>query len=427
MGLEHVADRYPSQLSGGMKQRVAIARVLANNANVLLMDEPFGALDALTREQLQRELLQIWARTRVTVIFVTHSVEEAALLADRVLVMSAGPGRIENDIAIELPRPRDVSSPEFNAVRRDVARRLTSHIRAARVSNRRTLPDGASSVQRCKRSLPRHGPSGARCRLQQQRRGRRQPAMACALAANVARSCGAGRQRKGTCSMFPMASGRARGSIIFRASKTKSPLFVFIHGGYWQRNEKDMFAFVADGPRAHGIDVAVVGYTLAPDARLSEIVAEINQSLTFLAERAGDFGFDRDRLFVGGWSAGGHLTAMAARHPACRGGLPISGIFDLEPIALNYLNEKLKLDAAEIATLSPLHMLPDRMPEPICPLRMFVGGEELPELKRQSIAYSDAARERGLPVERDRAAGAPSFLYSRRAPGTRWSHHPGAL
>ena len=128
VGLERFADRYPSQLSGGMKQRVAIARVLANNANILLMDEPFGALDALTREQLQRELLQIWARTKVTIVFVTHSVEEAVLLADRILVMSAGPGRIESDIRIELPRPRDVSSPEFNTVRRDVARRLTSHL-----------------------------------------------------------------------------------------------------------------------------------------------------------------------------------------------------------------------------------------------------------------------------------------------------------
>ena len=128
VGLERFANRYPSQLSGGMKQRVAIARVLANSANILLMDEPFGALDALTREQLQHELLQIWVRTGVTVIFVTHSVEEAVLLADRVLVMSAGPGRIENDLTIDLPRPRDVSSPEFNTVRRDVARRLTSHL-----------------------------------------------------------------------------------------------------------------------------------------------------------------------------------------------------------------------------------------------------------------------------------------------------------
>jgi nitrate ABC transporter ATP-binding subunit len=128
VGLERFADRYPNQLSGGMKQRVAIARVLANNANILLMDEPFGALDALTREQLQHELLQIWKRTGVTTIFVTHSVEEAVLLADRVLVMSAGPGKIDSDFRIDLPRPRDVSSPEFNALRRDVARRLTSHL-----------------------------------------------------------------------------------------------------------------------------------------------------------------------------------------------------------------------------------------------------------------------------------------------------------
>ena len=131
VGLERFADRYPNQLSGGMKQRVAIARVLANNANILLMDEPFGALDALTREQLQNELLQIWKRTGVTTIFVTHSVEEAVLLADRVLVMSAGPGRIDSDFRIDLPRPRDVSSPEFNALRRDVARRLTSHLARA--------------------------------------------------------------------------------------------------------------------------------------------------------------------------------------------------------------------------------------------------------------------------------------------------------
>ena len=128
VGLVAFGDRYPHQLSGGMKQRVAIARVLANECEVLLMDEPFGALDALTREQLQYELLQIWARTGVTIIFVTHSVEEATLLADRVVVMTAGPGRIDADLAIELARPRDVSSPEFNAVRRSVSERLTSHM-----------------------------------------------------------------------------------------------------------------------------------------------------------------------------------------------------------------------------------------------------------------------------------------------------------
>ena len=129
VGLEKFADRYPYQLSGGMKQRVAIARVLANEASILLMDEPFGALDALTREQLQDELLEIWARTRVTILFVTHSVEEATLLADRVVVMTAGPGRIESDNRVRLARPREVSAPDFNEVRRTLTDRLTSHVR----------------------------------------------------------------------------------------------------------------------------------------------------------------------------------------------------------------------------------------------------------------------------------------------------------
>ena len=128
VGLSHAIDKKPSQLSGGMKQRVAIARVLANECEVLLMDEPFGALDALTRESLQQELLEIWSRTNVTVIFVTHSVEEAVLLSDRVVVMTAGPGRIEADIAIELARPREVSAIDFNQVRRDITQRLTSHV-----------------------------------------------------------------------------------------------------------------------------------------------------------------------------------------------------------------------------------------------------------------------------------------------------------
>ena len=129
VGLGKFADRYPYQLSGGMKQRVAIARVLANEASVLLMDEPFGALDALTREQLQDELLEIWGRTKVTVLFVTHSVEEATLLADRVIVMTAGPGRVESDNRVRLARPRDVSAPDFNDARRSLTERLTSHLR----------------------------------------------------------------------------------------------------------------------------------------------------------------------------------------------------------------------------------------------------------------------------------------------------------
>ena len=127
VGLGKFANAYPHQLSGGMKQRVAIARVLANDAELVLMDEPFGALDAMTRERLQDELLDIWQRTALTVVFVTHSIEEAIFLAGRVVVMTPGPGRIESDNALKLPRPRDVASPEFNAVRRVLGGKLHSH------------------------------------------------------------------------------------------------------------------------------------------------------------------------------------------------------------------------------------------------------------------------------------------------------------
>ena len=127
VGLGKFANAYPHQLSGGMKQRVAIARVLANDAELVLMDEPFGALDAMTRERLQDELLEIWQRTKLTVVFVTHSVEEAIFLANRVVVMTPGPGRIESDNALELPRPRDVASPEFNDIRRVLGAKLHSH------------------------------------------------------------------------------------------------------------------------------------------------------------------------------------------------------------------------------------------------------------------------------------------------------------
>ena len=132
VGLQRFAASYPHQLSGGMKQRVAIARVLANDAELVLMDEPFGALDAMTRERLQDELLGVWRDRGLTVLFVTHSVEEAILLADRVVVLSPGPGRIVAEERVELPRPRDVASVAFNAIRRRLSGMLHSDHAAAR-------------------------------------------------------------------------------------------------------------------------------------------------------------------------------------------------------------------------------------------------------------------------------------------------------
>jgi NitT/TauT family transport system ATP-binding protein len=112
--------RYPHELSGGMRQRVGIARALTTDPKALLMDEPFGALDAQTRGNLQDELLQIWEKQRTTVLFVTHSIDEALLLADRILVFSPRPGRIAADIEVDLPRPRAPQSDAFSALAREL-------------------------------------------------------------------------------------------------------------------------------------------------------------------------------------------------------------------------------------------------------------------------------------------------------------------
>jgi NitT/TauT family transport system ATP-binding protein len=125
VGLAGFERSYPSQLSGGMRQRVALARALAVDPEALLMDEPFGALDLLTRESMQDELLRLWRERRKTVVFVTHGIEEAVRLADRIVVMSRRPGRIQDLVPVELERPRSMRDPGFQ----DLCERLGEQLR----------------------------------------------------------------------------------------------------------------------------------------------------------------------------------------------------------------------------------------------------------------------------------------------------------
>ncbi len=126
VGLSEAASKYPRELSGGMQQRVAIARALALDPEILLMDEPFGALDELTRIELQHELLRIWEARKKTVIFVTHSIEEALILSDRIVLLSANPGRVARDIVVDLPRPRSRTDQAFNALHEEIWEALSS-------------------------------------------------------------------------------------------------------------------------------------------------------------------------------------------------------------------------------------------------------------------------------------------------------------
>jgi acetyl esterase/lipase len=180
---------------------------------------------------------------------------------------------------------------------------------------------------------------------------------------------------------------------FFSCGKLGAPTLAYIHGGYWQMNDKEPYAFFGEALLPAGFNLALVEYTLAPVARLDQIVAEVRSAVAWVIEHAAEHGGDSRRVFVAGHSAGGHLTAAAMSDPRVAGGLAVSGIYDLEPIRLNYLNDKLGLDKDEAMRNSPILHLPSRG----SPLVVSVGLGELPELIRQSEDYWAAWQGKGLP------------------------------
>src|SRR3954463_13020155 len=198
---------------------------------------------------------------------------------------------------------------------------------------------------------------------------------------------------------------RERNRIDFLKSAEGGPTLLFIHGGYWQTRAKETFTVFATGPMAHGINVALIGYTLAPDATLGEIVAEIHAGLDFLTAQLPALGGDAARIVVSGWSAGGHLTSMALSHPHVKAGVAISGIYDLEPIRHSYLNVKLGLDEAMSQRNSPM-MQAGGVAKP---LSLVVGSAELPLLRKQTADFAGHRAKYGLPVTYEEIPGANHF------------------
>jgi arylformamidase len=198
---------------------------------------------------------------------------------------------------------------------------------------------------------------------------------------------------------------RERNRIDFLKAAANAPTLLFIHGGYWQMRAKEAFTLFAEGVMAHGINVALIGYTLAPDATLDEIVAEIHAGIDFLKEKLAALGADGKGIVVSGWSAGGHLTSMALSHPFVRAGLGISGIYDLEPIRHSYLNVKLSLDEAASRRNSPMMQAGG----PAKPLSLVVGSAELPLLRKQTADFAAHRAKHALPVSYEEIPGADHF------------------
>ncbi|WP_027571566.1 alpha/beta hydrolase [Bradyrhizobium sp. WSM1743] len=216
------------------------------------------------------------------------------------------------------------------------------------------------------------------------------------------------------------ASGRLRGTLkshldlpygerannkvdVYPAAKLDAPCLVFLHGGYWQRNSRELFAMLVEGVAAHGWSVAIPGYSLAPEVSLTDIVGEIPRALDWLAAHGTSYGV-AGPVVLSGWSAGAHLVAMALDHPSVNAGLAISGVYDLAPIRDTGLNSALKLTDAEIVALSPLRL-------PVTPKRLDIayGSNELPALVCDSIDFHDRRAAAGAPGKLISVEGADHF------------------
>ncbi len=197
---------------------------------------------------------------------------------------------------------------------------------------------------------------------------------------------------------------RERNRIDFLKAGDNAPTLLFIHGGYWQMRSKEFFTQFAEGVMAHGINAALIGYTLAPEATLEQIVAEIHQGIDYLAGQLPALGA-KHGIVVSGWSAGGHLTAMALSNPNVKAGVGISGIYDLEPIRHSYLNVKLGLDEAMSRRNSPMAQAGGAMK----PLALVAGGGELPLLRKESADFAGHRARYGLPVIYEEIPGANHF------------------
>jgi arylformamidase len=190
---------------------------------------------------------------------------------------------------------------------------------------------------------------------------------------------------------------------LYPAVDKTAPCLIFLHGGYWQRNSREVFAMLVEGVAAHGWSVAIPGYSLAPDASLTDIVTEISRSLDWLTKNGESYGISGP-IVLSGWSAGAHLVAMALDHPRVTAGLAISGVYDLGPIRDTGLNNALKLTSAEVAALSPL-----RLPAVDKRLDIAYGTAELPALVFDSIKLHEMRAAAGVPGKLFPIEGADHF------------------